>query len=460
MSETHDTAAAYAAKRPKSTNWYERASGVLGGKVGHDLRYFEPLPLCIERGKGGRKWDVDGNEYVDFLMGNGALLLGHADADVLEAIADAAPLGTHFGNDHPLHIEWAELVQKLVPSAERVRFVNSGTEATLLAIRLARAFTRRNKLLRFEGHFHGWHDAVVHGFQPPFDADGSLGVPPSVKQDMVAIPDGDLQAVDDVLARENDIAAVILEPSGASWGRVPIAPAFLQGLREITARRGVVLIFDEVVTGFRFSPGGAQQLYQVTPDLSCFAKVLAGGMPGGALVGRADIMELFDQTGDPQHDRFERVTHLGTFNAAPLSAAAGIAVLKRIATGEPIKKADAMTKKLQAAWEGVLEKHRVAGYVYGPCSTFHVYFETDAGRIEGASSREDLHTTHAGRLKGMPGELIREYQLHLRHHGVDNMSSTGGVLSAAHTEHDIEQATEAFDKTVRALLHKGLIHAL
>ena len=322
MVGSHDTTEAYAARRPKSTAWYERASGVLGGKVGHDLRHFEPVPLCIERGKGGRKWDVDGNEYVDFLMGNGALLLGHADADVLEAIAQAAPLGTHFGNDHPLHIEWGELVQKLVPSAERVRFVNSGTEATLLAIRLARAFTGRNKLLRFEGHFHGWHDAVVHGFQPPFDAAGSLGVPPSVKEDMVAIPDGDLQVVDDALARDSDIAAVILEPSGASWGRVPIAPEFLQGLREITAQRGIVLIFDEVVTGFRFSPGGAQQLYRVTPDLSCLAKVLAGGMPGGALVGRADIMALFDHSGDPQHDRFERVTHFGTFNAAPLSAAA------------------------------------------------------------------------------------------------------------------------------------------
>lgn len=460
MPKTHDTAAAYAAKRPKSAAWYERASDVLGGKVGHDLRHFDPVPLCIERGKGGRKWDVDGNEYIDFLMGNGALLLGHADPDVLAAIAAAAPLGTHFGNDHPLHIEWAELVQKLVPSAERVRFVNSGTEATLLAIRLARAFSGRDKLLRFEGHFHGWHDAVVHGFQPPFDAEGSLGVPLSVKQDMVAIPDGNLQAVEDALTREDGIGAVILEPSGASWGRVPIAPEFLRGLRDITARRGVILIFDEVVTGFRFSPGGAQQLYQVTPDLSCLAKVLAGGMPGGALVGRADIMKLFDHTGDPQHDRFERVTHFGTFNAAPLSAAAGVAALRRVATAEPIEAADAIAETLRLAWEGVLEEQGVAGYVYGPCSTFHVYFETDRQRIEAASSRADLQTSDAKRLKGMPAELIREYQLLLRHHGVDNMSSTGGVLSAAHTDRDVADATEAFGKTVAAMLEQGLIHAL
>ncbi len=363
-------------------------------------------------------------------------------------------------NDHPLHIEWAELVQKLVPSAERVRFVNSGTEATLLAIRLARAFTGRHKLLRFEGHFHGWHDAVVHGFQPPFDADGSLGVPASVKEDLVTIPDGDLRAVDEIVARENDIGAVILEPSGASWGRAPIAPAFLRGLREITAQRGTVLIFDEVVTGFRLSPGGAQQLYQVSPDLSCLAKILAGGMPGGALVGRADIMELFDHTGEPQHDRFERVTHLGTFNAAPLSAAAGVEALKRIATGRPIEKANSMAKKLRADWEEILDKHGIAGYVYGPCSTFHVYFETDRQRIETASSRADLHTTDAKRLKGMPPELIREYQLLLRHHGVDNMSSTGGVLCSAHTDQDVADAGDAFGKTVVALLEKELIHTL
>ena len=460
MSAVRDLSASYVAARPKSVTCFERASRVLAGKVGHDLRYFEPVPLYIERGNGGRKWDVDGNEYVDFLMGNGALLLGHAAPEVLEAIAGAMERGTHFGSDHPLHIEWAELVQKLVPSAERVRFVNSGSEATLLAIRLARAFARRTKLLRFEGHFHGWHDDVVHGYQPPFDADGSLGVPSTVKENIVAVPDGDLQLVEDVLSRDEDIGAVILEPSGASWGRVPIDPEFLRGLREITERHEAVLIFDEVVTGFRFSPGGAQQLYGVNPDLSCFAKILAGGMPGGAVAGRADVMKLFDQTGDSKHDRFERVTHLGTFNASPLSAAAGIAVLKRVATGEAIDMANATAEKLRRAWEQVLEKHGIAGYVYGPCSTFHVYFETDQWRIEAASSRQDLHTTDAKRLKGMPLQLIMEYQRYLRYYGVDNLSSTGGVLSAAHTDSDIQQSTEAFEQTVQALRDEGLIHTL
>ena len=450
----------YMEARHRSSLYFDRACKVLGGKVGHDLRHFEPVPLYIARGRAGRKWDVDGNEYVDFLMGNGALLLGHADPLVLDAIGQAVRSGTHFGNDHPLHIEWAEWVQKLVPSAERVRFVNSGSEATALAIRLARAFTGRSKLLRFEGHFHGWLDGVVHGFHPPFDSDGSLGVLPGARESLVTIPDGQLDLVEQVLASDNGIAAAIVEPSGASWGRVPIAEEFLHGLRELTATYGVPLIFDEVVTGFRFSPGGAQGLYGVMPDLSCLAKILAGGMPGGAVVGRADILELFDQTGDPRHDRFERVTHLGTFNAAPLSAAAGIALLKQVATGEPIDRANRLTRKLHAAWDRVLEEQGIAGYVYGPCSTFHVYFETDRQRIREATSRQDLHTSDAERLKGMPLQLVSLYQRLLRYHGVDVMSSTGGVVSAAHTERDVEDATRAFEKTVLGLSEAGLVYSV
>ena len=450
----------YVAQRPVSETWFRRAREVLGGGVGHDIRHFEPLPLYIERGSGGRKWDVDGNEYIDFLGGNGALLLGHAAPEIVAAITDAVGQGTHFGNDHPLHIEWAELVQKLVPSAERVRFVNSGTEATLLAIRLARAFTGRNKILRFEGHFHGWHDDVVHGFHPPFDADGSLGVPPHVRDQIVAIPDGDLNLLEDVLSREDDIAAAIIEPSGASWGRVRLEPSFLRGLRELTIRYRVPLIFDEIVTGFRFSPGGAQQLYDVVPDLTSLAKIVAGGMPGGVVAGKAEIMSLFDFTGDAHHDRHQRVVHFGTFNASPLSAAAGIAMLKRIATGDPSQQANSVAERLRESWNQVLEREGIAGYVYGPSSTFHVYFETAADRVRDAAARENLHTTDATCLKSMPTELVLEYQRLLRYRGVDIMSSTGGVVSAVHTDEDVHQATEVFDQTVTALRERRLIRSL
>ena len=460
MSSTNDLMATFAARRPKSAALFERAKQVLGGAVGHDLRYSLPMPLYIQRGRGGRKWDIDGNEYVDFLMGNGALLLGHADPEVVEAISRAAAFGTHFGNDHPLHIEWAELVQRLIPCAERVRFTNSGTEATQLALRIARAATGRNRILRFAGHFHGWHDDVVHGFQPPFEADGSLGVPPHVRQGLITIPDGDLNLLDETLAANSDIAAVILEPSGASWGRVPIDRNWLRGVREATARRGVLLIFDEVVTGFRFSSGGAQKLYGITPDLCCLAKVMAGGMPGGAVAGREAVMRVFDITGDPHRDRHQRVVHFGTFNASPTAAAAGIVVLRRVADGTAIEQADEAARRLRDAWDAVLERHGIAGYVYGPASTYHVYFETDSERARSASSRFDLHTTDAARLKGMPGRLIAQYQLRMRFSGVDNMSSTGGVTCAAHSPEDIDRATDVFEQTVLALRDERLIFSL
>jgi len=460
MSSTTEFMKAFAARRPKSAVMFERAKKTLAGAVGHDLRYSLPMPIYIQRGSGGRKWDIDGNEYVDFLMGNGALLLGHSDPEVVDAIARAAAFGTHFGNDHPLHIEWAELVQRLIPCAERVRFTNSGTEATQLALRIARASTGRNRILRFAGHFHGWHDDVVHGFQPPFEADGSLGVPPHVRQGLVTIPDGNLNWLDETLAKDSDIAAVILEPSGASWGRVPIDINWLRGVREATARRGVLLIFDEVVTGFRFSSGGAQKLYGVTPDLCCLAKVIAGGMPGGAVAGREPVMRVFDITGEPHHDRHQRVVHFGTFNASPTAAAAGIAVLHRVADGTAIAQADAAAHRLRSAWDAVLERLGIAGYVYGPASTFHVFFETDLDRVVQTASRRDLHTTEAARLKGMPGRLITQYQLRMRFGGVDNMSSTGGLTCAAHTSEDIDHATSVFEQTVIALRDEKLILTL
>lgn len=460
MSAKSELLAAYAGRRPISAAMYTRARHVLAGGVGHDLRHFEPMPLYIKNGIGSRKWDVDGNEYVDFLMGNGALLLGHAHPEIVQAIREAAGRGTHFGNDHPLHVEWGEWVQKLVPSAERVRFVSSGTEATQLALRLARASTGRSKILRFHGHFHGWHDDVIHGFQPPFDADGSLGVPPNVREHFTSISDGDLNLLEEVLQRDREIAAVIVEPSGASWGRVPISPAFLHGLRRVTAENHVRLIFDEIVTGFRFSPGGVQGLHQIVPDLTCLAKILAGGMPGGAVVGSADVMKHFDITGDAHHDRHARVHHQGTFNGSPIAAAAGIVMLQHVATGQPTKQANRMAAKLRNDWNTVLERHGIAGYAYGPSSTFHVYFETNENRLRSASHRHDLHTNDATLLKSMPKPLIDQYQRHLRFRGVDIMSSTGGLLSSVHNNADIEYATDAFEQTVLALRDEGLVYVL
>ena len=452
---------AFEAARPRGAALWGRASNVLGGGAGHDLRLFAPVPMYVTRGEGARKWDVDGHEYIDFLCGNGALLLGHAHPAVIEALAAAASDGTHFGQDSPLTIEWAEMIQEMVPCAERVRFTNSGTEATLLAFRMCRAATGRHRILRFHGHFHGWHDGVIHGFHPPFDADGSLGVPAAIREQQLGVPDNDLRTLEEALATHGDeIGACILEPTGGSWGRVPLDDGFLRGVRELTAKHDVPLIFDEIVSGFRYAPGGAQEKYAVTPDLACVAKIVAGGMAGGAVVGSAELMELFDFTGDAQHDRHRRVVHFGTFNGAPVAAAAGLALMREIQDGAAIETADAMASLLRASLNDVLERKAIAGYAYGESSIFHVYFEMDAAAVAAAGSRADLVTSDAVKLKGMPAALLSEYTRHLRHHGMDIMSGTGGVVSAVHTPEDIAEACEAFERTVSALVDLKLVHTL
>ena len=427
------------------------------GFVVVSYRLFAPVPMYVTRGKGCRKWDVDCHEYIDFLCGNGALLLGHAHPAVVDAIVGASSAGTHFGQDSPLTIAWAEKIQELVPCAERVRFTNSGTEATHLALRMCRAATGKHRVLRFHGHFHGWHDGVIHGFHPPFDADGSLGVPHEVRAQQLGVPDNDLGSLAKALqSHGNELAACILEPTGASWGRVPLDDGFLSGVRELTAKYGVPLIFDEIVSGFRYAAGGAQEKYSVTPDLACVAKIVAGGMPGGAVVGSAQLMELFDFNGDPHHDRHERVVHFGTFNGAPVAAAAGLALMAEIQKEGAIAKADHMAALLRDQMNQILERHEVAAYAYGESSIFHVYFEQDDDVIGGAQTRSDLQTTDPVKLKGMPASLLTEYTRHLRHHGVDIMSGTGGVVSAVHQEGDIEEAAAAFEHTVLALLELGL----
>jgi glutamate-1-semialdehyde 2,1-aminomutase len=441
-----------------SRTWYERAQKSIAGGLGHDVRYASPVPLYIQRAQGAHKWDVDGNRYVDYNLGNGALLLGHAHPAIVDAVIRTAPLGTHFGSDHPLQVEWAEKIQSLVPCAERVRFVNSGTEANMLAARIARAYTARGKILRFEGHFHGWHDDLVRGFSPPFEVSPTIGLSPGALDATVMVPANDLARVEQTLAEDRDIAAAILEPSGASWSTIPLAPGFLQGLRDLTRKYRTLLIFDEVITGFRWAPGGAQERYGVTPDLSSHAKIVSGGMPGAAVVGRADVMDVVRITGDARHDRFERVLHYGTYNATPVTSAAGIACLNLAGTGEPQRHADTLAERLRAGLNEVLERRGIAGYAYGEASTFHVYLEKTPGT--GARDRQSLRTLDPLVLKGMPGDLIRELQNGFRARGVDLMSYNGGMLSAAHTEADVDETIAAFDDLTGELLASGVLARL
>ena len=442
--------------RAGSGVWYERARRAVGGGLGHDVRHAVPFPTYIARAQGAHKWDVDGNRYIDYHVGNGALLLGHAHPAIVEAVIKAAPLGTHFGNDHPLQVEWAEKIQSLVPCAERVRFTNSGTESDMLACRIARAHTGRGVILRLEGHFHGWGDDLITGFAPPFDVSPSLGLTPGAALGTVMAPANDLAAIERLLTQRGDIAAVILEPSGGSWGRIPLREGYLVGLRELTRRHGALLIFDEVITGFRWAPGGAQERFGVAPDLSTHAKIIGGGVPGAAVCGNAEVMRVFDLTGEPFHDRFQRVAHQGTYNAAPITAAAGLACLAIVATGEPTRRVDALAERLRAAMNGVLERRRVAGLVYGQSSVFHIYLEP-RGATTPIERREDYLELGPVALKSMDPSLIRALQNGFRVQGVELLSYNGGMTSAAHEEADIDQTVEVFDELIGELAGRNLL---
>ena len=451
------SAATFTSQRRRARDLYGRAQRVLAGGVGHDLRYNSIAPTYVDRALGSRKWDVDGNEYIDYGMGNAALLVGHAHPVVLDAVRAVIGRGLHFGNDHPDMIEWAQLIHDLVPSAEKVRFTSSGSEAAMLALRLARAFTGREQVLRLEGHFSGWHDVFGRGAAPPFDAPVSLGIPRNTVNLVVVVP-ADLKRVETELRDNHDIAALMIEPSGGSWGTVPLSMDFNRGLRALTEQYGVPLIFDEVITGFRYSSGGYQRLAGITPDLSVLGKVVTGGLPGAAVVGREAIMSLFEYTGEPRHDRYQRVSHLGTFNANPLSTAAGIASLTLVADGRAQAEADRTAALLRSGMERVLEDLGAAAYVYGDSSLFHVYMEEYPG--SGAKSRAALHTLDATRLKGIPGRVVSAFQRNLQVRGVDLLSYTGGVTSSAHTDADIEQTLAAFDDTMQTLLREEIVARL
>jgi glutamate-1-semialdehyde 2,1-aminomutase len=452
----HETwLATYAAQRPKSRALYAELRERVAGGVGHDLRHSPVTPIYIERASGARKWDIDGNVYLDFGMGNAALLIGHSHPVVLDAVRDAVGAGLHFGNDHPKMVEWVRLIGDLIPTAERVRFVGTGTEGTMLAMRLARAFTGRNKIARLEGHFGGWHDYVGIGSSPPFDVPVTRGVPPGTLASVVIVP-ADLNAIEEVLKRDRDIAAIMLEPSGASWGTVPLTVAFNRQLCQLAARYEVLVIYDEVITGFRYSAGGYQRLAGVRPDLTVLGKIVAGGLPGAAVAGRADIMRQFEYTGDPRHDRYERVFHQGTHNANPLSTAAGVATLRLIADGAAQAHADRMADLLRRGMERICDEQGAVAFVYGDSSVFHIYMEAHSNE-GGANRSKAMMPSDPARLKGIPGRVVTAFQKNLQIRGMDLLSYTGGVTSSAHSEGDIELALGILRETMQVLIAENLV---
>jgi glutamate-1-semialdehyde 2,1-aminomutase len=429
----------YGARHPKSLALWERARKSIPGGITHDSRHLVPFPVYVERASGSRKWDVDGHEYMDYWMGHGALLLGHCHPAVVAAIQEQAAQGTHVGACHELEVRWAELVARLVPSAELVRFTMSGTEATHLALRLARAYTGRPKVVKFTGHFHGWHDGVAAGVHPPYEVPFSAGVPGATLDQILLCPPNDVKAVEGLLER-GDVAAVILEPAGGQAGAAPMLPGFLDELRALTLRHRVVLIFDEVITGFRYAPGGAQAYFNVIPDMTTLAKIVAGGLPGGAVAGKREIMQLQAHRGDPAWDRTERVAQQGTFNANPLSAAAGIATLETIADGSHQARANKLGEELRSALADVVKRVGAPAAVYGEASIYHVSFEGRPG-LAGFDRPRRINLYHVLRCA-------------LLNHGVD-CSLFHGWVSAVHTEEDLARTVEGYERGLEALAADG-----
>lgn len=440
----------YVRLHPKSAQLYEESLHTFPSGVTHDIRFLLPFPIFIDHASGSRKWDVDGREYIDYVMGHGALFMGHAHPEITAAVIEQAKKGTHYGANHELELRWGRLIQDLIPSAEAVRFTSSGTEATLMALRLARAYTGRDKVLKFDDHFHGWHDAVVGSRQAEQESPRSSGVPGTVSANTVSVPQGDAAAVEARLS-EGDIAAVIIEPTGKHWGDLPLSPDFLSVLRELTSRNNVALVFDEVVTGFRISPGGTQARYDVTPDLTTMAKIVAGGLPGGAVAGKADIVGMIEFRTSPDWNSERRVMHPGTFNANPLSSAAGSTMLSLVKTGTHHTHADALASRVVPALNTILRDRKAPGCAYGLASTFHMSLGTETERPDGVEWTLDTPPP--------PNNMATVMALKrgMLNNGVDLMGGSGGFTSGVHTDADIDLTLEAFEKTIARMQAERII---
>ena len=443
----------YCRRTPTSGKLAAEARELFPSGVVHDARYLKPYPIYVERAAGSHKWDVDGNEYVDYVGGHGALLLGHNHPKVTEAVRQQLERGTHYGACHELEMRWAGLVQRLIPSAERVRFTSSGTEATLMAFRLSRAFTDKPKIVRFITNFHGWQDHVTFGVASHYDGSPTPGVLPEVAKNILLSPPGDVDTIRSLLTQRDDIAAVILEPTGASWGQVPIGESFLQELRSLTAEKGQVLIFDEVVSGFRCSPGGAQGHFGIKPDLTTLAKVLAGGFPGGAMVGRQEILDLLDHEASAAAGR-EKVAHQGTFNANPISAAAGSTALAIVAETDVCQRANDYAARLREALTRMLKDENVDWCVYGTFSGFHIFTNPDHDRVNAETINAGDYD-YAKLKKSASSDLTTKLRVGMLTQGVDVFAWPGGPTSAVHTDDDLEQTVDAFRSTLRTLKDEG-----
>ena len=443
----------FRAKTRTSAELYARAERVIPAGLTHDSRTLAPYPIYATRAKGPRKWDADGNELVDYFGGHGALILGHSHPAMVEAVTRQIQLGTHWGSAHELEVQWAELINRMVPCAERVRFTGTGTEATHLAIRLMRAYTGKPKIVRFVGHFHGWHDQVAAGANSHYDGSTPAGILPGITGETILCSTDSLEAVTRVLESRDDIAGVLLEAAGASTGQVPLPAGFHAGLRALTKKHGVVLMFDEVVTGFRWSRGGAQARYGVTPDICAMAKIVAGGLPGGAIGGRADIIDQLDANAAKAAGR-EKIGHQGTYNSNPLCAAAAIATLSLIEREDICGTAERTAAAIRDGLRQILIEENVPWGVYGEASSF-IIFQNPAGLPLDPATFDAAKLGFEG-LKGVKdASLMHRLRISMIANGVDIQGAPGGLVSATHGPEEVARTLEAFRTSVRWMKAEG-----
>ncbi|WP_238008823.1 aminotransferase class III-fold pyridoxal phosphate-dependent enzyme [Dactylosporangium sp. AC04546] len=410
-----------------------RAAAVLPGGVSSNVR-LATAQTFFERGSGPRLWDVDGNEYVDYLLGQGPAFLGHAHPQVNGAVTSAVARGMVFGAQHALEVEAVEKLLAAVGWADMARLGVSGTEAVQGALRLARAATGRRKMIGFAGQYHGWLDTVLMAHGPDGHRPGSAGQPPQYLADWVVAPFNDAEAVQRCFEEHpGEIAAVILEPMMCNSGAIAPRPGFLARLRELCTAHGAVLIFDEVVTGFRLAFGGATQRFGVTPDVAIYGKAVAGGWPVAAIAGRRELLELFG-TG--------KVNHSGTFNASVMAAAAVSATMDVLRETQPYVSVEEHGTALMTGLRGIGERHGVPLHVQGLPAAFHVSF-----RAEGAPPTDVVD--HAS-LQSLDLARYNRFSRTLAAHGIWVAGRGIWYVSAAHGPAELTDTLDRFDRALAA----------
>lgn len=425
--------------REKSAKYFAEAQHYIPGGVNSPVRAFKSVggnPVYIERGAGSRIYDVDGNSYIDYIGSWGPLILGHAHPRVLSAITEVAALGTSFGAPTERETQMAKLVCELVPSVEVVRMVNSGTEATMSALRLARGYTKRNKIMKFEGCYHGHADSLLIKAGSGVATLGlpdSPGVPEGTAANTITVPYNDLESVKLAFSTYgDDLAAVIVEPVGGNMGVVPPLPGFLEGLREITKQHGTLLIFDEVMTGFRVARGGAQELFGITPDLTTMGKIIGGGLPVGAYGGKREIMQQIAPAGP--------IYQAGTLSGNPLAMAAGLTTLEELSKPGVYERLEKLSARLA---EGLADNASKLGipHTLNRVGSMVCLFFTDTPVI----NYETAKTSDLERFSAYFSHLLEEGIM------IPPSQFEGMFVSLAHSEEDIEKTIEASYQAMKKL---------